>query len=140
MFVFQQWLDNSAWLLNTETEIFLLFKYRVLHQHGYEGCSLKDIHSVVLARLFKNDLSMVLKTSCCEDFSNSTLGLFLHSATSSSYGWTSINKLPFGPVRAQQEFTKKPVTFTIGFLTSSRKVHLVSACSEGGIWNRARKL
>lgn len=140
MFVLQQWLDNSAWLLNTEPESFMLFKYRALHRHAYEGCTLKDVHSIVLARLFKNGLSMVLKTSSCEEFSDSALGLVLPSATSSSHGCNWTNRLPFGPVRAQQEFTKKPATFTIQFLTSSRKVCLLSACSEGGIWHRARKL
>lgn len=140
MFVVQQWLDNSACLLNTESESCMLFKYRVLHLHDYKGCTLKDVHSVALARLFKNGLSMILKTRLWEEFSNSALGLVLHFATSSSHGCNCINRLPFSSVRAQQEFTKKPATFTIWFLTTSRKVCLLSACSKGGIWNRARKL
>lgn len=122
MFVLQQLLNNSACLLNTESKSFRLFKYRVLHLQHYEGCTLKDIHSIVLERLFKNGLSMILKTSCCEKFSNSPLGLDLHSATSSSHGCTWINGLCFSPIGGQQKFTKNPVTFTIHFLTSSRKV------------------
>jgi len=121
------------------TREFHLFKYRVVHQHDYEGCMLKDAQSIVLAGLFKNGLCMILMTRRCDEFSDSALIMVLCSATSSSHGCNDINRLPFIPITMQQEFTKKPANFTIRFLTSSRKVCLLSACSEGGICNSARK-
>lgn len=65
------------WLLNIGPESFMQFENRAWHQSDDEQCTLKDVHSAVLARLLRNSLPVVLRRSSCEELSVAAFGLVL---------------------------------------------------------------
>lgn len=96
--------------------------------------------SLFWARLFYIGLSIVLKTSHSEQFSNFALSLVLHSATPSSHGCSLINWLHFSPIMVQQERNKSSPRSLQHSKSHLRLVAEKYGYSEGEIWNRIGKL